>query len=703
MNKLVFMVLCWCCQLNIVHAEPTQPVLEWDELHVTGINWKINRQLKQALRVMVNDVENTITLNRTTFEDAFMVLDNEVKRLGYLQPAFVCILTPKNGNPICLEWQDGDTVEFPIGTMPALLTAVKFQVIPGKLFYYENISISGLSHLSKQEISSFFHPVGQWIVSKRDRYYTPLRFNQSLQRIINVLKESGYRNAKVIDQSSQVDEATGAVSVKASLQLGALHYIDSIIIETEADALPNNPFTPTLSQATLFSPTWLAQYMYSVKRHYQAQGYVDAETASFIKELQATAERIDLQLIIQLKQGSPQWVGQITFTGDQQYNPGFLHKQLPLRAGQRFDPAKVEQARTYLQRLRQFESVDVEYTNSQEQIRDVVFNLKPLPRDSITLIGGIGSYDIVRAGIQWERLNLWGLAHRAELELLQSLRMSQVDYNYTIPQLWGTSIDCFATTHALFREEISFERQEWGVSVGARYPWKKYNTQLTAQFNYESLTVLEQDFLPEDGLEEATVSSLEFRIRKNELDNPIYPTAGYQIFASMELAFPAIGGDVEYQRLELGGAYHHSIVDGLTGRFGLKQGLITSFDSSAANIPFNRRFFLGGENTVRGYRSGEASPVDAQSKEIGAAAYTLLQVELEQKINHSVSLVVLSDSVALSEESDDFTSPEWLHSIGVGVRVRTFLGPLRCEYAHNINPRAFDPRGSLQFGLGMPF
>jgi len=700
-----YVLLGFCaCWLTCFEAQAdTPPQIGWDRIHISGLGWQSNRQLKQALSVVSNNESQTLLLSTSTLEDIFLVLKNEVIQIGYLQPKFEYTLIYEGGTATQLDWQTAHAAPIFSAKSHRPVKTLDIKVIPGKLYYYEDIQINGLPNMSAEKIRSFFHPTGQWIVSKRDRYFTPGRLKQSLQSIRNFLQEAGYRNAEIVNESFDVDDTTGAVTVQAAFATGPQHWIAHVRIQTDADPPPEHPFHPTLSLPTLLSPSWLSKYMYTVRRHYQSYGYVDIETNAFFKEVNANEDKIYLDLEIQVQPGPVKYVGTVTLSGPERLDTEFIAQQLNVHSGQLFDPTKVEQTREYLQRLRLFKSIDVEYIDADASSRDIIFKLKPQSRDRITLIGGIGSYDIVRTGVQWDRMNLWGRAHRTELQVLQSLRMSQVEYNYTIPQLWGSDVNVFTNTHALFREEISFERQEWGMRIGGSFPWKKHNTQLTVQYKYERLAVIGQDFLPEDGLEEATVSSLEFRIRKNELDNPILPSAGYQLFASLELALPAVGGEVEYQRLECGGAYHHSFTDGLIGRLGLRHGLITSFDKSTTNIPFNRRFFLGGEHSVRGYRDGEASPLDAQGKEIGATAYTLLQLEIEQQLNQSLSLVVFTDSAGLSENSDAYLSPQWLHSVGVGMRLRTFLGPLRFEYAHNINPREVDPHGSFQVGLGLPF
>ena len=49
--------------------------------------------------------------------------------------------------------------------------------------------------------------------------------------------------------------------------------------------------------------------------------------------------------------------------------------------------------------------------------------------------------------------------------------------------------------------------------------------------------------------------------------------------------------------------------------FGVRTGAILTTGDASDEIPFVERFFLGGENTVRGYKEGEASPLDENGNE----------------------------------------------------------------------------------------
>jgi outer membrane protein assembly factor BamA len=120
-------------------------------------------------------------------------------------------------------------------------------------------------------------------------------------------------------------------------------------------------------------------------------------------------------------------------------------------------------------------------------------------------------------------------------------------------------------------------------------------------------------------------------------------------------------------------------------------------------LPFNRRFFPGGENSIRGYTEGEASPRDAQGNIVGAETFTLGTVELEQALTPKLSLVVFSDSIGFAENAANYPFDTGLFSVGGGLRLKTFVGPMRLEYGYNLNPRKGDPIGTLQFSLGFPF
>src|SRR3989454_579483 len=86
----------------------------------------------------------------------------------------------------------------------------------------------------------------------------------------------------------------------------------------------------------------------------------------------------------------------------------------------------------------------------------------------------------------------------------------------------------------------------------------------------------------------------------------------------------------------------------------------------SGEFPFTKRFFPGGENSVRGYQQGEASPRDVNGNLLGAETYLLGNVELEQFLTPSLSLVGFVDGVGFAEHLRDYPANEAVYSAGGG-------------------------------------
>jgi outer membrane translocation and assembly module TamA len=95
--------------------------------------------------------------------------------------------------------------------------------------------------------------------------------------------------------------------------------------------------------------------------------------------------------------------------------------------------------------------------------------------------------------------------------------------------------------------------------------------------------------------------------------------------------------------------------------------------------------------------------LDQNGDQLGAETYTQGNVEFEQLLTKSWSVVGFFDAVGFAESRDYYPWDEGVYSVGGGVRWRTLIGPMRLEYGYNLNRRAHDPAGTLHFSVGFPF
>lgn len=246
---------------------------------------------------------------------------------------------------------------------------------------------------------------------------------------------------------------------------------------------------------------------------------------------------------------------------------------------------------------------------------------------------------------------------------------------------------------------------EYGGGVGVHKFFKEFATDLTLRYNYQILSALDTSIqeVAAEGLTNPAVGSIILDLKHDRRDNPLYPRSGYKVFATFETASDYLGGEANFERIETSASWHHRLGGGRWLSLGLSHGVAVTFGDPAHNLPFNKRFFPGGADSIRGYQEEEASPRNATGQLVGAETYTLGTVELEQALTPKWSLVFFSDSLGFAHRLEGYPFDTGLFSVGGGVSWRTLIGPVRLEYGYNLNPRPQDPAGTLQFSLGFPF
>jgi outer membrane protein assembly factor BamA len=411
-----------------------------------------------------------------------------------------------------------------------------------------------------------------------------------------------------------------------------------------------------------------------------------------------------VRVVAQIQAGTQAKIGQVRFEGNAVTRDSVLRRSAQVQPGEPLDPLALANARYRISRLGVFDTVDLRYEPAGGDVRDPVFTLKESQRYEANLLFGYGSYEEVRGGVELRQLNLFGLAHQSRIELVQSMKSTSGDYTYSVPELFGESIDGAARLFGLQRREIAFLRQEYGANFTLTRPIPWLHAIGTAGYTYQVMRNKDDELATQaTDKTQLNVASVNFGLTGDHRDNPLRPRKGYRWFTQIELAARSLGGTAEYQRLELGAAYHTPWGEGRWIHIGLAHGVITTLGTTDATLPVNKRFFPGGDNSIRGYRDGEAAPRGADGLFVGAKSYVLLNVELEQALTAHWSAVAFVDALGSAAQLRDYPFSGRLYTAGLGLRYQTLIGPIRVEYGHNLNPRIGDPHGTWQISIGNPF
>jgi outer membrane protein assembly complex protein YaeT len=671
------------------------------QLKISGYGILGNRQLKRTLATLEAGKTKPEFFDANAIEDAALVLVSKLTDDGYLQPLIRAVLTLEDGSTVSYVWDE--KVEEPL-PRPLRARKVHFKIKKGVLYHYTMIQFEGLSSLRAKAARSYFVESGGLVRFKANRIYSPDRLNRGVRNLTDALERRGFQNAKVTVSQLDRNDRNGAVAVTIRVEEGPKFMVREARQEIFAETHTTLSETGTNVFNRTYSKLWEQDFVQGIKTNFYRLGYPDTSVEIQTLKREPVTNRVYLDLLAVVHLGPRIKVHDVKFRGYQRTRESVLDRRVHMQEGDWLDRSRADRDRYRLSRLGIFESVTLQFEPYDEHSRDIVYDLKESKQMDVSLLFGYGSYELLRAGVELEQFNLFGRAHHHRLRLIQSFKASSADYTYTMPEWFGENVDVFFNASGLRREEVSFTRLEYGGGVGVRKFYHRIDTDVSVRYNYQILHATDAQLnVEQEGASNPGVGALILDLRHDRRDNPLYPHRGYKVFSNIELASEYLASDVNYQRLDIATSLHLPVSDSQWVHLGLSHGLIATVGGSSKDIPFNRRFFPGGETSIRGFQEGEAAPRNEEGKIVGAETYTGGSVEFEQGITPKWSVVGFVDAVGFARKLDDYPVDEALFSVGAGLRWKTFIGPVRLEYGYNLNPRPKDPFGTLHVSLGFPF
>ena len=207
---------------------------------------------------------------------------------------------------------------------------------------------------------------------------------------------------------------------------------------------------------------------------------------------------------------------------------------------------------------------------------------------------------------------------------------------------------------------------------------------------------------------------------RDRADNPVDPRRGYVLRASTQWATPLLGSSYDFVRTSVEGSVYRPLRPGwvLAGR--LRAGTFITNATLGEGDDFiapEERFFAGGATSVRGFTRnalgpgiwihanrdglppGEIDPTDeglsASFVPSGGTSVAVASAELRFPSPFLSDLTRLAAFVDAGTVGDDplwQLNSAWVVTPGLGLRIRTPVGPARIDLAYNPYPQ---PKGPL--------
>ncbi|CZE47229.1 outer membrane protein assembly factor BamA [Campylobacter geochelonis] len=403
------------------------------------------------------------------------------------------------------------------------------------------------------------------------------------------------------------------------------------------------------------------------------------------------------------------YVRNVTISGNEKTADKVIRREMYLTEGQLYNRTDLVDSRNALRRTGYFD--DVEVTETRVNVNEIDLNVavKEAPTGSITGGIGYGSGDGLLLSAAVSDKNVFGSGMKGHISVDKSDDQLSGSIGVTNPRVFDSEYSLGGQIYARDWDWDDYEENAYGFDITLGRKLGRYTiASLTYQIEQSEIKGLDQ-FYAAAGYQNGKniKSSVIPAIRFNNTDDYYIPRSG--IIAGASLEYAGVGGDIEYTKAMANFDWYYGLKDiigwDLIFRYKADVGYI--FDDK--EMPVNRKLFLGGMKSVRGFdsRSIPKKQICLPNKgckyiEIGGKKSFNNSVELSMPLIERIKmrLVTFFDYGTIG---DDSWNEAKRYSAGAGIEWMTPIGPLQLFWVNPLNDEPYDDTSSIEFTIGHRF
>lgn len=412
------------------------------------------------------------------------------------------------------------------------------------------------------------------------------------------------------------------------------------------------------------------------------RGYFDAQPLKH--EVIVRPEEFTASITLHIDTGKRYNFGKIIFK-QEVLNEDLLNDYVTFAQGDPYSTDQLLELQNALSDSEYFSQVDVRGNRDAVEDYEIPVEITLLPRMKhlYTLGAGYGTDTGPRGTFGWENRRINKDGHRLATELKASEIKNSLSARYEIP-IRNPRTDNISFTTAWVQDEPRTSKSEtllWGISrTVSRY----VNWLETVYLNYQSESF---EIGGEDKQEALVLPGISWS--RIKADDRLLTRHGSRLWMDFKTG---VGTNTNLVQSRLSGKVVRSTGD--NARILLRGDIGASDVTEFVELPASLRFFTGGDQTVRGYSYNSLGPTNTDGEITGGKHLLVGSIEYEHKISGNWSGALFYDAGnAMNDFSEDLK-----HGTGIGLRWKTFIGPIRLDYAWALSNPGNPERIHLSIG-----
>jgi translocation and assembly module TamA len=411
-------------------------------------------------------------------------------------------------------------------------------------------------------------------------------------------------------------------------------------------------------------------------------------------------DRTTVSTIITVEPGATATFGPLTIEGLDTVKERYVRVIADWRVGRKYDPKILRELRERLSGVSLFKTVIVEVADSADVDghRSVLVELSERDHRVVAVGARVSSSDDFLSGnASWEHRNLFGGGETATLETTLSTLEQEALARLRKPQFLIRGQTFIASAAIHHEKSDAFEEASLTGFAGLE---RKASETITTNIGIAGELASLSDSVDESffGLVGVPVS-----IARDTRDSTLDAKKGSLISATITPWANVSDSSSGFVVGEVSGAIYQvlgtpRIVGAARARIG---GIIAG---GLRDIPVNKRFFAGGGSSIRGYEFRHVGPLDVGGDPTGGQSVIEFGAELRLGVTDEIEVVPFIDGGQVYETTIPSFEGQMRWAVGLGVRYKTPIGPIRMDVAFPVNRRdGIDDLFQFYISIGQAF
>jgi len=436
---------------------------------------------------------------------------------------------------------------------------------------------------------------------------------------------------------------------------------------------------------------------------YSNEGYAYADVFPKVKQ---NLESQVADITFEIQKGKQVYFEEIVISGNTKTRDKVIRRQLKVYEQELYSGKRLKQGIRNLYRLDYFEDIKVNTVKgSGDDKMKLDIEVTEKSTGSFSFGAGYGNVENLFGTISVAERNLFGRGQNLSLSAQLGTTTQKVTLSFTEPWMFDMPLSAGFDAYVWEYNFDAYDKNSVGGKVRVGYPLYDY-TRGTLAYNYDISDITNVDDTAADSIKddagEHTKSSVTARVRWDSRDNLFNPKDG-SVY-SIEGEYAGLGGDVGFYKTIGETGWYLPLFWQFTGVVHAKAGYIAQLEGM--DLPDYEKFYMGGINSLRGFKRDDLSPRDENGATFGGDKFVQFNFELKFPLLEDLGVfgLVFFDTGDIYAVNEDLDFGNLRSSAGPEIRWLSPMGPIRLAYGYILDPQSTDEAsGNWEFSMASAF